>query len=62
MKWNTLITPIQTHSDDDTLTETLVLLFFFSTSFAELYENYINFKPLAVTKKKKKGGKELIRV
>lgn len=29
MKWNTLITPIQTHSDDDTLTETLVLLCFF---------------------------------
>lgn len=59
MKWNTLITPIQTHSDDDTLTERPLYscFFFLSLSRVELYEQYIYSEACAV---KKEEGKNLM--
>lgn len=58
MKWNTLITPIQTHSDDDTLTESPLYSCFFLSGVG-LYERYIYSQVLAVKERKKK--KKLIR-
>lgn len=52
MKWNTLITPIQTHSDDDTLTERPLYSCFFSLTSD--YERYIYPEALDVKKRMKK--------